>query len=72
MRIESTEKYPIYIITEDSFGTAYCIKANKYSDILDDMYSNREQVPRDNAKVFLRRMMEIQLTQINTQTLSHA
>lgn len=29
MRIESTEKYPIYIVTEDSFGTAYCIKANK-------------------------------------------
>lgn len=72
MRIESTEKYPIYIVTEDSFGTAYCIKANKCSDILDDMHSNREQVPRDNAKVFfLRRMMESQLTQINTQTLSH-
>ena len=52
MRIESTEKYPIYIVTEDSFGTAYCIKANKCSDILDDMHSNREQVPRDNAKVF--------------------
>lgn len=52
MRIESTEKYPIYIVTEDSFGTAYCIKANKCSDILDDMHSNREQVPKDNAKVF--------------------
>lgn len=52
MRIESTEKYPIYIVTEDSFGTVYCIKANKCRDILDDMHSNREQVPRDNAKVF--------------------
>lgn len=52
MRIESTEKYPIYIVTEDSFGTAYCIKANKCSDILDDMHSNREQVPKNNAKVF--------------------
>ena len=52
MRIESVEKYPIYIVTEDSFGTAYCIEAIKCSDILDDMHSNREHVPRDNAKVF--------------------
>ena len=51
MRIESVEKYPIYIVTEDSFGTAYCIEAIKCSDILDDMHSNREHVPRDNAKV---------------------
>lgn len=52
MRIESAEKWLVYIVTEDSFGTAYCIKTNECNDIFNDMYGNRDYVPKDGAKVF--------------------
>ena len=52
MRIESAEKWLVYIVTEDSFGTAYCIKTNRCNDIFNDMHGKRECVPKDGAKVF--------------------